>query len=262
MSLRVCRACVRVTVETRRVICCPASRIVPTLRRSHDRTGPDRRHDFAAAGERRRLHRPARRARLGFRYVDREILKEAAALLGLEDESRAEPLDEQATGLWRRIARAVAVGPPDAPFVPPPPPTFDAGDLLDAQVRIIQEIAARESAVIVGRGAPHVLHGRDHIVRVFVHAPKDRRIAEVERTYRIDAAAAREMVERSDRDRARFVQSLTKRVWTDACLYDLTIDTSVIAPDLAIDLLVSAVRALQAPHAPPSAASSPTPAAP
>ena len=179
--------------------------------------------------------------RLGYRYVDRDILTQAAAALGLDDERSLEHLEEQAPGWWDRIARVIGVGPPDAPFVPPPPPV-DEGVVLEAETGIIRAIADREDAVIVGRGAPHVLQGRDRVFRVFIHAPKDLRTAEVERVYKLDAAAARAMVERSDRNRARFVQSLVQRPWTDACLYDLAVDTSRIAPDLVVELRVSAVN--------------------
>jgi cytidylate kinase len=181
--------------------------------------------------------------RLGMRYVDREILSRAAAILGLEDERTIENLEEHASDLWSRMRRAIAIGAPDAKFVPPPPPAVDEGIVQDAQTQFIREIAARDEAVIVGRGAPHVLGGRDNVIRVFIHAPKRTRIAEVGRIYQLSQEDARAMVERSDRDRARFVQSLTGRSWTDACLYDLTVDTSVFAPDLVVDLLVHAVNA-------------------
>ncbi len=179
--------------------------------------------------------------RLGFRYFDREILRRAAEVLGLEDAS-LEPFEERAAGWWERVSRAVAIGPPDAPFVPPPPPVNE-GDVLHAETQIIREIAEREPAVIVGRGAPHVLLHRPNVVRVFVHAPKDVRIAEAARVYGLDPAAAGAMVERSDLHRAQFVLSLVGRSWTDACLYHLAIDTSVFPPDRAVDLLLSAVSA-------------------
>jgi len=178
--------------------------------------------------------------RLGYRYVDREILTRAALSLGVDDDRSLEHLEEQVPGWWDRIARVIGVGPPEAPYVPPPPPV-DEGRVLEAETGIIRVIAEHEDAVIVGRGAPHVLRGRDNVFRVFIHAPKEYRTAEVQRTYQLDAAAAQAMVERSDRTRARFIQSLVGRAWTDACLYDLTVDTSRIGPDLVVELLASAV---------------------
>jgi cytidylate kinase len=195
-------------------------------------------------------------ARLGFRYLDREILKQAAAALGFDDEQPLEAMEERASGFWRRLSRSVAIGAPDAPFVPPPPPSVDEAAVVEIETRIIREVAAQEPAVIVGRGAAHLLADRERVIRVFIHAPKEQRVMEAARVYSLDSAEARDMVTRSDRNRARFVQSLVGRSWTDACLYDLTFDTSVIPHDTVVDLLVMAVNAQPPPrHDPLSDAS-------
>lgn len=182
--------------------------------------------------------------RLGLKYVDREILQQAAAALGAEDERAIEALEERAASSWSGIARALFVGAPDTPFVPPPPPNVHEGDVLEVETRIIREIASREDAVIVGRGAPHVLPRRPGIIRVFLHAPVRLRIAEVKRAYGLTEDEAKQLVQRSDRNRAGFVQSITRRAWTDACLYDLCIDTSIVRSDLAVDLIASTASEL------------------
>lgn len=178
----------------------------------------------------------------GLNYVDREILQRAAAALGIDDEKALEALEERvSTGLWSRISRAVSMGAPEAPFVPPPPPGLHEGHVFEAERRIIRELAAHENVVIVGRGAAHILRGPS-ILRLFFHAPVAWRIARVQETYELDEAAAREMVHRSDRRRSAFVHSLMHRAWTDACLYDLTLDTSVIPIEQASALVVQIVE--------------------
>lgn len=182
--------------------------------------------------------------RLGLKYVDREILHRAAEALGAADEKAIEALEERAARSWSSIARALFVGAPDTPFVPPPPPNLHEGDVLEAETRIIREIAAREDAVIVGRGAAHVLPRRPGIIRVFLHAPVSVRQADVQRSYGLSEAEAKQLVQRSDRNRAGFVQSIAGRPWTDACLYDLCIDTSIVRLDLAVDLIAAAAAEL------------------
>src|SRR5450756_1459435 len=61
---------------------------------------------------------------LGIRYVDREILQEAAKILG-RDDSELEILEERVTSLWSRMAGVLAWGAPEAAYVPPPMPTLD-----------------------------------------------------------------------------------------------------------------------------------------
>ncbi len=172
--------------------------------------------------------------RLGMKYIDREILQEAAAQLG-GDEDTVEALEERPDTLWSRIARFVVAGAPDAPYVPPPP-RINEGHVMAVERHIIKEIAEREAAVIVGRGAPHILAGLPNVVRLFVHAPEKFRIGEVQRAYGLSPDDAREMVRRSDRDRGRFVEGLTGHVWTDATMFDLAIDGSLVPVDVAAEL--------------------------
>lgn len=180
--------------------------------------------------------------RLNLQYIDRQLLTRASAALGVEDERSLEGLEERVTGVWPRIARALFVGAPDAPFVPPPPPNVHEADVLEVETQLIKEIAATTDCVIVGRGAAHVLRNHPGVIRVFVHAPRDVRVREAQRAYQLDDAGARRMVEQSDRNRAKFVQSLIGRSWTDACLYDLTVDTSVVPIDDAAELVTAVVE--------------------
>ena len=63
-----------------------------------------------------------------------------------------------------------------------------------------------------------------------------------------DAEKAEQVVRESDRARSRFVKTLTGRDWCDAALYDLSMDTSVIGIDGAVDLIATFLR-LRASHA-------------
>jgi cytidylate kinase len=132
-----------------------------------------------------------------------------------------------------------ALGSPDTPFAPPSLPTVTEAQLFDVERTVIESIAAHESAVIVGRGAGHVLGGSATVLRVFLHAPKAVRITTAMDEYGLDDRVAAEQILRdSDRARSKFVRSLTGRDWCDATLYDLTLDTHVSGFDRAVDLIV------------------------
>ncbi len=180
--------------------------------------------------------------KFGLKYVDRELLHRAAEILGVQEQD-VENVEEQITGFWSQLARGVFVGPPDAPFVAPPRPDVHEDEVFEVETRLIREIAARDDAVIVGRGAPHVLRDHPGVIRVFVHAPEAWRVPEVQRAYGLDEAAARGLIRDSDRRRARFVQSLIGRSWTDACLYDITVDTSIVGIDVAAEFIGRVVEA-------------------
>src|SRR5579871_6199389 len=81
---------------------------------------------------------------LDLRYVDREILQRAASELGV-DEQHVGVFEERARSFWSTIGRGLFAGAPDAPFVPPPPPGVQEGEVLDAERRVIRDIAEREN---------------------------------------------------------------------------------------------------------------------
>jgi cytidylate kinase len=62
------------------------------------------------------------------------------------------------------------------------------------------------------------------------------------RDYRMaDAAAALELVRRSDHDRSRFLQSLSGGSWLDLSQYHLSIDTGAVSLDETVDLIARLV---------------------
>lgn len=189
--------------------------------------------------------------RLGFQYADREILAEAARTLHMET-ADLEPLEERTASIWERIGSLFALGAPDTPFIPPTLPEVDESQLFDVEQQVIKRIAAEGRAVIVGRGAAHVLDETAHVLRVFLHAPHEDRIALAMAEYNFeDRDAAERVLRDSDASRAKFVRSLTGRDWCDATLYDVTLDTKVVGLERCVDLLAAVVQQNPAAPLPP-----------
>ena len=180
---------------------------------------------------------------LGVRYVDREVLDEAAKILG-RDRAELESLEERVTSLWGRMAGVLAWGAPEAAYVPPPMPSFYEDDLFAVESRIIREIASREDAVFVGRGAGWILRSEAGLLTVFLHAPEEVRVGRVMRDYGVaERAAALELVRESDHQRSRFVESLGGPSWLDLARYHLALDTGVIGLDDAAAAITGLVAA-------------------
>jgi CMP/dCMP kinase len=174
---------------------------------------------------------------LGVRYVDREILQEAARILG-RDDRELEGMEERVTSLWSRMAGVLAWGAPEAAYVPPPMPTLQEEDLFNVEASIIRGVAAREDAVFVGRGATWILRDQPDLLSVFLHAPESARVKRVMETYQLpDVPAARDLVRRSDHARSRFLESISGGSWLDVTHYDLAIDTGKMGLDQVVELL-------------------------
>ncbi len=182
-------------------------------------------------------------ARLGLRYTDREILEQAADKAGVSaaDLARAE---ERADGFWSFFLRTYGGGGPDAPYLPPTVPVVYGDDLFELQSTIIRDVAGRFDAVVVGRCGFHVLADHPGLISVRVHADEVWRMRRAMDIYGIaDEGAARDLIRRSDAQRARFVRTFTGRDWDDACVHHLCVDTSAVGLELATELVLELVSA-------------------
>ncbi len=179
--------------------------------------------------------------RLGFQYVDREILREAARQLEI-DVGILEGLDERSSGLVENIIRAFAFGTPDARNTPLRKPVYER-DLFVVECRIMNEIAERYNAVIVGRAGSYALRDRPRVIRVFVHAPLQFRVRRIMKVQGLnDYRDAQTLVEEADRRRAKFIKDMTGSDWHDATRYHLCIDTSAIDFESSVAMISTLVR--------------------
>ena len=179
--------------------------------------------------------------RLGLRYTDREILAQAARASGVS-EAELEDREERAVGLWKLAFRQFSMGPPEAPFVAPPLPTLHERDLFTLESRIIGEIASHYDAVIVGRGGFYVLRNHPGLLSVRVHAPLQWRVRRAMEAYGFPSeAAAVDAIQRSDKQRDKFVRTFTGRDWDEASAHHLCLDTGAIGLELAAELVTTLV---------------------
>jgi cytidylate kinase len=178
-------------------------------------------------------------ARLGCRYLDREVLLEAARRLRRDPEA-LETFDERHLSFWERTRMAYAFGIPDAPYAPPPMATDDM-ELFETQKTIIEEAAQRGPAVIVGRAGYWILRGHPGHLAVFLHAPLEQRIRRVRKIYKLASeSAALEMVQQSDRQREQFIRAATGQDWRDPANFHLCVDTARLGTPAAIELVYTA----------------------
>jgi CMP/dCMP kinase len=178
---------------------------------------------------------------LGFKYVDREILREAATRLGTDARS-LERHDERSCGIVEKVVTGFTFGTPEMAYVPPiNRPVYDK-DLFAVESQIMKEIVEQHSAVIVGRAGFHVLRERRGVVRVFIHAPLEFRVKRIMQVQRFtDEKEARTHVEESDRRRTKFVRDMVGVDWTDARNYHLCIDSSAVGFPSSAEMIVRLV---------------------
>jgi cytidylate kinase len=163
---------------------------------------------------------------LGFVYVNREILYQAASLLKRSTTS-LERYEEKSSGFIRNILRAFTFGSPDTPYTPPISRPVYEKELFILESKIITEIVDKHDTVIIGRAGVHVLKARPKTVHLFIHAPFDyrvKRVMKADSTLNVQEAQAK--VVESDKRRGKFIRDMTGTEWMDALNYHLSIDSS------------------------------------
>lgn len=105
------------------------------------------------------------------------------------------------------------------------------------QRQLIQELAERESCVIVGRCADYILQDRKDVLRVFIHADLEFRARRIVDVYGQREAAPEQRLREKDRRRAAYYQFYTDMHWGDARNYHVSLDVSKLGFERCVDLL-------------------------
>lgn len=177
--------------------------------------------------------------RLGYAYVDRQIIQQAAKELAVE-EAVIEDRDGRLQTFWEKLAEVLAIGAPFGNYIPPPMNLVSDEQLVDTERRLIIELAAKGPCVILGRGAFHLLRGKARLLNVMIHAPMRFRVERVMTIYHAKTEEeAIKMIERSDQNRFGYIRTLMDLDWFDARNYHLTIDTGEIDFATAEEMITS-----------------------
>ena len=113
-----------------------------------------------------------------------------------------------------------------------------------SQSRVIRRIARKESCVIVGRCSDYILKDwpEESIVRVFCHADLKSACLRAVEEYHIPPQRAEGEVERINKLRISHYQHFTGRRWGDRSNYSLMINTGLVSPKLACDIIEGLCR--------------------
>ena len=171
--------------------------------------------------------------RLGISFYDKKIITLAAEKSGLAEEFIAGNEQRVRGGLMHSFTA---------------PASYHSGffanhylplseNIFIAQAQVIRDIAAKESAVIVGRCADYILDGRQNTINVFIHAPQEERVKRIMRLHNVDEATAIKEITRSDKERGNHYFRYTDMKWGKAQNYDLCVNSSLLGIEGTVEMI-------------------------
>jgi len=177
---------------------------------------------------------------LGIAFLDRAIPVEVAAELAVPLESvlaSEQGAQDRLGELFAALSRGVG---PLAPAVAPDMDREDDADLFRRRTEEVMRSMAAHGGVILGRGAAVVLAGLPGVLHVRLDGPAERRIQRMVDQGLVDEATARRDQAHTDRARAVYMRHFYGRDVNDASLYDLLIDTTSVAEETAVAMILEA----------------------
>src|ERR671931_1578733 len=166
--------------------------------------------------------------RLGYRYVDQELLQDAGRRYGLAEEKLSH-LDESKPTIFER---------------------FDAETRHHITVlqTTLLELAELDNAVLMRGGGQWLLRGVPHVLRVRLIAPFEHRVKQwIKRTAEMtgetpNQRAAADLVRRDDAEKAGRMRYLYEVDIADPLLYELIINTEKLRHDAVVETLERLLR--------------------
>jgi len=113
--------------------------------------------------------------------------------------------------------------------------------LVRQTAETILRLARLGNVILIGRGANIVTAKLRHVFHVRLVAPMENRILQIQKSDSLDRDGAIELIRREDRGRKRYLKCYYGKDIGDPLLYDLTINTGMVAFDEAARLIADAV---------------------
>jgi cytidylate kinase len=159
---------------------------------------------------------------LGYRPIDREVLVEASVRYGIP-EVKLRDVIERGPTWWATFTRNLE------PY------------RIALQAAFCQ-VAANGSIVYHGHIGHELIPKFQHVVKVLLTAPIEKRVEQIQSRHELNETAARRYIEEIDKARTRRLKGMFNTDWRDASRYDLVVNLGYMSLETAKRLIVETAR--------------------
>jgi len=173
-------------------------------------------------------------------YMDREIIEKVAERLSVPPDV-VQTYDERTASLWELVKESFAYS--DSYSYITPNLNLQSDEIIHKhEADIITKIAHDQDALIVGRGGFYVLRDHPGLISIFLHADLPFRQKRIATDYKLSPGDALKMIAIKDKERDKFIRTLSGKTNTDALQYHLSIDVSVTGLENTGKIIMDYIR--------------------
>lgn len=167
---------------------------------------------------------------LNIEYYDRDIVEATAKKLGLPV-SVISNEEESAKSPFFRMSYPLGMGTSET-----------QNQIFNEQVRIIKDIADKESCIIVGRCSDYILQERKNNINVYIYAPYETRLRNCIDILHMKKDEAKSMIAKVDKARNSYHKAFAKFLPDDHEHKDVMINSGLLGVEGTAKVIANIVR--------------------
>ena len=166
--------------------------------------------------------------KLGIKLYDKNFIEEMADETGLsaeyikENEQKRNVLDVFNNGYYSGLS--------------------NADELFIKESEFIQDVASKESCIIVGRCADFILKDHKNVLKIFISSSMEDKIKRATEFYHMDKENAEKEINRINKLRENHYEYYTEKEWKNPSNYDICINSDSVGIDNSVDLICNIVN--------------------
>ena len=174
----------------------------------------------------------------GIPFYDKDIIKIASEESGIKEEYFGQ-VDEYVStakpSFFKKTYKGGLLSPNDKDYV-------SEENLFNIQAKVIKDLAAKGSCVIIGRCSNYVLKDDPHALSIFVHASDEFRREKAAEKLTMKGRKLEDYLAKDDKRKMDFYRRFTGGEWFDARNYDLSLDSSKMGYEKCIRAIEARVK--------------------